>query len=109
METQSPPLNKLLRIDLPQEVTNEDLVEDASILRLPKVDLMIFEPGEIQPDDEPFINEPVNIDIPEEAPNEAITKTHTVEAEVDSDEEFKGKVLPPTISEQNKAYADVHP
>ena len=109
MEAQFPPLNKLPWIDLPQEVTDEDLVEDVSILGLPEADLMIFEPGEIQPDDEPIINEPINIDIPEEAPNAATAETPMVEVEVDSDEEFKGKILRPAISEQNKAYEDLHP
>ena len=61
---------------------------------------MLLEPGEIRLKDEQVIP---NFSI--EAPNEATTEIPIVE--VDSDEEFRGKVLRPTILEQNKAYNEL--
>jgi len=90
-----------------QTVAHESLVKDISLMGIMKVDLMIYKPGEIQPNDEHAIYANHDIDYPAEHSLDLPFIDSSIEDEMDFDNEFRGKILRPAIVEQNQHYTVV--
>jgi len=74
-------------------MADKSLVKDISLMGIPKANLMIYEPGEIQLDNEHVVYVNRNTDYPKEHSLDLPFIDPPVEEEMDSNDEFRGKIL----------------
>jgi len=99
--------NTLKQLHLPREVTDDCLIKDVSLMGIPNTYLMIYEPREIQPNEDPVVYATFDTNYQADNPTNLPFVDSPGEEDVDSHDEFKSKILQSAIIEYNQHYVMV--